>query len=62
MAASAYPFEEVSGSRPGRVILKMLKIVPTASLYGAEHIGDRVGFLAGLTSINTEESTVCIGH
>jgi hypothetical protein len=62
VTASPYSVEEVSGSRPGRFILKTLKIVPTASLYGTEHIGDRVGFLAGLTSINTEESTVCMGH
>jgi hypothetical protein len=41
VAASAYPVEEVSGSPPGRVILKTLKIVPTATLFGAEHI--RVG-------------------
>jgi hypothetical protein len=41
VAASAYPVEEVSGSPPGRVIIKTLKIVPTATLFGAEHI--RVG-------------------
>ena len=33
-----YPVEEVSGSHPGCVILKTLKIVPTAALFGAEHI------------------------
>jgi hypothetical protein len=38
VTASPYSVEEVSGSRPGRVILKTLKIVPTASLFGAEHI------------------------
>ena len=42
MTASAYPVEEVSGSRPGSVILKTLKIVPTATLFGAEHINIRV--------------------
>ena len=41
--AYIYPVEEVSGSRPGRVILKTLKIVPTATLFGAEHIRVRVG-------------------
>ena len=43
MTASPYSVEEVSGSRPGRVILKTLKIVSTASLFGAEHIRDREG-------------------
>ena len=43
VAASAYPVEEVSGLHPGLVILKTLKIVPTASLFGAEHIRVRVG-------------------
>ena len=43
VAASAYSVEEVSGSRPGRVILKTFKIVPTAALFGAEHIRVRVG-------------------
>jgi hypothetical protein len=77
LTASPYSVEEVSGSRPGRVVLKTLKIVPTASLFGPEHIRDRVGgyscqrltssaggtmFLAGLTSKNTEVSTVCMGH
>ena len=70
VTASPYSVEEVFGSRPGHVIL-------TASLFGAEHIRDRVGgysyqrltssaggtmFLAGLTLINTEVSTVCMGH
>ena len=40
VTASAYPVEEVSGSRPGRVILKTLKIVHTANLFGAEHNRD----------------------
>ena len=43
MTASPYPVEEVSGSRQGRVILKTLKKVPTASLFGAENIRVRVG-------------------
>ena len=43
VTASPYSVEEVSGSRPGRVILKTLKIVPTASLFGAEHIRVKVG-------------------
>jgi hypothetical protein len=43
VTASPYSVEEVSGSRPGRVILKTLKIVSTASLFGAEHIRDREG-------------------
>ena len=43
MAAPAYLVEEVSVSRPGRIILKMLKIVPTAFLFGAEHIRVRMG-------------------
>ena len=43
MTASPYSVEEVSGSRPGRVILKTLKIIPTASLFGAEHTRVRVG-------------------
>ena len=42
MTASPYSVEEVSGSRPGRVILKTLKIVPTAALFGVEHISVRV--------------------
>ena len=42
MAASTYLVEEVSGSRPGRVIIKTLKIVPTATLFGAGHIRVRV--------------------
>ena len=41
VTASAYPVKEVSGSRPGRVILKTLKLVPTAALFGVGHI--RVG-------------------
>ena len=40
--ASAYPFEEVLGLHPGRVILKTKKIVPTAALFGAGHISVRV--------------------
>jgi hypothetical protein len=43
VTASPYSVEEVSGSHPGRVILKTLKIVPTASLFGAEYIRVRVG-------------------
>ena len=43
MAAPAYPVEEVSGSRPGPVILKTLKIVPTVALFGARHIIVKVG-------------------
>ena len=43
VAAPAYLVEEVSGLRPGNVILKMLKIVPTATLFGAEYIRVRVG-------------------
>ena len=77
LTASPYSVEEVSGSRPGRIILKTLKMAPTASLFGAEHIRYKEGvyscqrltssaggtmFLAGLTSINTEVSTVCMGH
>ena len=33
-----HSFEEVSGLNPGHNILKLLKIVPTATLFGAEHI------------------------
>jgi hypothetical protein len=40
--ASAYPVKEVSGSRPGRIILKTLKKVPNAALFGAEHVRVRV--------------------
>ena len=36
--ASAYPEVEVSGLHPGRVTLKTLKKVPTAALFGVEHI------------------------
>ena len=43
MAAPAYLVKEVLGSRPGRVIPKTLKIVPTATLFGAEYIRVRVG-------------------
>ena len=45
-----YSVEEVSGSRPGRIILKTLKIVPTASLFGAEHIRVRVGAVIAFLS------------
>ena len=41
--ASTYPVEDVSGLLPGRVILKTLKIVPTALLLGTKHISDRLG-------------------
>jgi hypothetical protein len=41
VTVSAYWVEKVSGSRPGRVILKTLIIIPTA-LFGAEHIIVRV--------------------
>ena len=34
VAASLFMVEEVSGTHPGRIILKMLKIVPTVSLFG----------------------------
>jgi hypothetical protein len=62
---------------PGRVILETLKIVLTASMFGAEHIRDTVGgyscqiltssaggtmFLNVLMSINTEVSTDCMCH
>ena len=43
VVTSAYPVEEVSGSCPGRVMLKTLKIIPTAFLFGVEHIRVRVG-------------------
>ena len=43
MTVSAYLVEEVSGSRPGRVILKTSKIVPTAALFGAKHMIVKVG-------------------
>jgi hypothetical protein len=43
VVASAYPVEEVLGSHPGRVIIKIFKIVPTAPLFGAEHIRVSVG-------------------
>ena len=43
MVASTIPVEEVLGSRPGRVLLKKLKIVPTASLFGTKLIRDSVG-------------------
>ena len=42
LVTSNYLVEEVSGSCPGRVKLKTLKIVPTAALFGAEHIRVRV--------------------
>ena len=42
MVASAYLVEEVSGSRPGRVIPNTLKIVPAAALFSAEQIKVRV--------------------
>jgi hypothetical protein len=50
VTASPYSVEEVSGSRPGRVILKTLKIVPTASLFGAEHTRVRVGAVITFSS------------
>jgi hypothetical protein len=43
VVTSAYPVEEVSGSRPGRVILKTLKIAPTVDLFGVEHVRVKVG-------------------
>jgi hypothetical protein len=43
VTVSPFSVEEVSGLHPGRVILKTLKIVPTASLFGAEHVRVRVG-------------------
>jgi hypothetical protein len=43
MVTSSYLVEEVSGSHPGCVILKILKIVPTAALFGVEHIKVRLG-------------------
>ena len=43
VVTSAYTVEEVLGSRPGHVILKMLKIVATAALFSVEHIRVRVG-------------------
>ena len=43
VVTSSYLVEEVSGSHPGWVILKMLKIVPTAALFGVEHIKVRLG-------------------
>ena len=38
MVASTYLVEEVSGSNPGYVILKLSKIVPTAAMLGSRHI------------------------
>ena len=35
--------EEVLGSRPGHIILKILKIVATAALFSVENIRVRVG-------------------
>jgi hypothetical protein len=43
VTATPYSVKDVSGLRPGHVILEMLKIVPTASLFGAEYIIVRVG-------------------
>jgi hypothetical protein len=37
VVASAYPFEKVTGSRPGRVLKRTLKTVPTAALFDVEH-------------------------
>ena len=48
VVTSAYLVEEVSGSRPGRDILKTSKIVSTAALFGVEHIRVRV-MGAGIT-------------
>jgi hypothetical protein len=42
VVTSAYSVEEVSGSRHGRVVLKTLKIVPTAALFGAGHFRVKV--------------------
>ena len=42
MVTSAYTVEEVLGSRPGHVILKISKIVVTAALFSVEHIRVRV--------------------
>jgi hypothetical protein len=38
VVASTYLVEEVSGSNPGYVILKLSKIVPTAAMLGSRHI------------------------
>jgi hypothetical protein len=43
VTASAYPVEEVSGLRPVLVILKTLKLLPTAALFGTENIRVGVG-------------------
>ena len=42
VVAATYTVDEVSGSIQGRVILKTLKIIPTAALFGAVHIRVRV--------------------
>ena len=47
---SAYSVEEVSGSRPGCVILKTLRIVPTSTLFGAGHIGTALEYKLSLPS------------
>ena len=56
MTASAYPVEEVSGSRPGCVILKTFKIVSTDTLFGAEHIRVRVGAVIAFSRAWIEKS------
>ena len=46
VVTTAYQVEEVSGSRSGCVILKTLKIEPTAALFGVEHIRVRLVILS----------------
>jgi hypothetical protein len=52
VVTSAYPVKEVSGSRPGRVILKTLIIAPTADLFGVGHVRVRVGAVITFSRYN----------
>ena len=55
MTASAHPHEEVSEpdtSLCGCVILKTLKIVPTAALFGADHIKVKVRAVITFSRLN----------
>ena len=48
------------GSIPGRVIPKMLKIVPAATLLGAQHYKASTGFSSPKTIVNMITSMIGI--
>ena len=50
--ASAYLVEKVSGSRSDSVLQKTFKIVPTAALFGADHIKVKVRVVITFSRLN----------